>query len=189
MKKKIASLVAIAVVAVAISIGITVYASVYSPTPEPEVNSLSSRAGIGGYHDTPEEYVLNTTLPLVPDKLMVYRTKPNITREEVTSLAERLGMNGSVREVDVWFMVTDGQYDLDVSKISGAMVYRDRSRSMTGNDRDKPENLPSDEEAVEIARRFLEERGLMPKDAVFRRVLHQVLKKLNLGRRDNCYRI
>lgn len=127
--RKIASLVVIALVAVAISIGITVYASVYSPTPEPEVNSLSSRPGIGGYQNTPEEYVLNTTLPSVPDKLMVHRTKPNVTRADVTSLAERLGMNGSIKEVYDGFIVKDGSFFLEVSNYSGAMMYIDKSHA------------------------------------------------------------
>ena len=73
MKKIIAGLVAIALVAV--SIGVAAYAFANTSTSEPEGGSSYSIGGVKGmgegYHNMPEEYVLNTTLPSVPAKLMV----------------------------------------------------------------------------------------------------------------------
>ncbi|KAF5433163.1 hypothetical protein C5S39_01940 [Candidatus Methanophagaceae archaeon] len=180
MKKIIAGLVAIALVAV--SIGVAAYAFANTSTSEPEGGSSYSIGGVKGmgegYHNMPEEYVLNTTLPSVPAKLMVYRVvEPNVTREEVASLAERLGMDGSVKEESYRFVVTDGQYDLHVGKsVHNHIYYEDTSRWRKRNDKDEPENLPSDEEAIAIVMEFLNDTGLMPEDAVPHKVEHSTSK-------------
>ncbi len=166
MKKKIAAgLVAIALVAIAVSAGVATYV-LESSTSEPE-GTLPSISNIkGASHNTPEEFVLNTSLPSVPDKLMVYKVvERNVTREEIAALAERLGMNGSIRETYRRFFVKDGPYHLGVLKVSGRISYIDESR-VTPTEKDQ-ENLPSDEEAIEIAKEFLNEKGLMPENAKF----------------------
>lgn len=177
-KKKMNKIVGLVVIAlVATSIGVAVYASVYSSTPEQELNSLSIRNEMGGFHNTPEEYVLNTALPSVPDKLMVYKVVTNVSEVEAASLAERLGLNGSIKETSDGeaFALRDGsQHHLLILKISGKVSYTNTSKTpewVVESERDRPEGVPSDEEAVEIATKFLNDKGLMPEDAVLRKVV------------------
>jgi len=168
MKRTGISLVVILLVAAAAGAAYTI---AYQPTSEivsPSIDNMK------GFLSTPS-YVLNTTLPSGPDKLMVYKsTRPDISveREEVSSLAKRLGLTGDVSEVSGEFIRTDGQYHLEVNKNSGRVAYTDTSRWMTGNDKDKPLNLPSDDEATDMARKFLIGNGLMPDDAVLCKVDH-----------------
>jgi len=153
-----------------------VYTIAYQPTSEiasPPIDNMK------GFHSTPL-YVLNTTLPSAPDKLMVYISKrPEVEREEVALLAKRLGLTGNVSEVSDEFILTDGQYHFEVNKKSGRVAYTDASRWMIGNDKDKPSNLPSDDEAIDIARKFLIDKGLMPDDAVLCRVSHPRIVAIN----------
>ncbi|HJH27718.1 MAG TPA: hypothetical protein C5S37_13375 [Methanophagales archaeon] len=155
-----------------------VYTIAYQPTSEivsPSIDNMK------GFHSTPL-YVLNTTLPSGPDKLMVYKsTRPDMSveREEVASLAKRLGLTGNVSEVSGEFILTEGQYHLEVNKKSGRVAYTDASRWMIGNDKDKPSNLPSDDEALIIARKILIDKGLMPDDAVLCGVDHPSVVAIN----------
>ena len=202
------------------------YAVANTSTTGPEVSSSSTgdvRCG-SGYQNTPEEYVLNTTLPSVPDKLMVYKTaEPKVSKADVASLAERMGLNGSIKEVSDGFLVTDGQYCLKINTISGSVLYTETSKveceiqnirfsgysggSITcdvswddeshRDGKDSPPGLPSmmsfefgrcfyptsalpsNDEAIEIAKEFLNDTGLMPEDAVLRGVEHSALKSVN----------
>lgn len=155
-----------------------VYPIAYQPTSEIASPSIDN---MKGFHSTPL-YVLNTTLPPAPDKLMVYRSKrPDISveRGEVALLAKRLGLTGNVSEVSDEFILTDGQYHLEVNKKSGRVAYTDVSRWMIGNDKDKPSNLPSDDVAIDIARKILIDKGLMPDDAVLCGVSHPRIVAIN----------
>jgi len=169
---KMTGLVVIALVAM--GIGVAVYA--FEPfESEPEVTPPISNLR-GGFHDTPEECVLNTTLPSVPDKLMVYKVvEPNVTREEATSLAEQFGVNGSLRERPRGFVARDGPCVLSIADV---IVYINESKTpewVVESEKDRPEGVPSDEEAIEIATKFLNEKGLMPEDAVLRGAVPQTL--------------
>ena len=136
-----------------------------------EIQSLSFN-NVKGFRTT--SFVLNTTLPEVPKRLMVYEcAEPNVTLEYVSQLAKQFGMNGQPKkEVFGEFVLTDGKYHLEVNTKSGRLAYTDASRWMVGNNIDKPSNLPSDKEAVKLARNYLSEKGLMPVDAVLRDVTH-----------------
>lgn len=162
-----------------------VYTIAYQPTSEIKspltTDSMSGLPGISskGFHSTPS-FVLNTTLPEYPNKIMVYESvKPRVSEKEVLSIAKQLGLNKNVREVSGEFILTDGQYHLEVNKNSGRVAYTDASRWMIGNDKDKPSNLPSDDEAIDIARKFLIDKGLMPDDAVLRGVDHPGVVAIN----------
>ncbi len=136
-----------------------------------EIQSLSFN-NVKGFRTT--SFVLNTTLPEVPKRLMVYEcAEPNVTLEYVSQLAKQFGMNGQPKkEVFGEFVLTDGKYHLEVNTKSGRLAYTDASRWMVGNNIDKPSNLPSDKEAVKLARNYLSEKGLMPADAILRDVTH-----------------
>ena len=111
---------------------------------------------------------------------MIYKTvRTDLSRPEAASLAERLGITGDVDGYFGKFGIGDSSNHsyLQVSNSSNHVMYTaNTTRWWRGSDKDKPENLPSDDEAVEIAKEFLNEKGLMPEDAVFRGTEHQALK-------------
>jgi len=111
------------------------------------------------------------TLPDTPDKMMVYKVKsPEITTENVVALAEALGLGSGVTENDGKFIVRNGSLELEVLKASGRVAYADLSR-IYGDISSSPPNLPSEESAIESARKFLSDKGLMPSDAKFSKVV------------------
>ncbi len=81
------------------------------------------------------------TLPDTPDKTMVYKVK----------------------------IVSDDPIKLEVLKASGGVAYADLSKIY--GDISNPPDLPSTETAVESAREFLGDKGLMPIDAEFSKVV------------------
>ena len=110
------------------------------------------------------------TLPDTPDKTMVYKVKsPEVTTEKVVALAEALGLGSNVTENDEKFIVSDDPIELEVLKASGRVAYADLSEIY--GDIGNPPDLPSTETAVESAREFLSDKGLMPVDAEFRKVV------------------
>jgi len=110
------------------------------------------------------------TLPDTPDKTMVYKVKsPEVTTEKVVALAEALGLGSNVTENDEKFIVSDDPIELEVLKASERVAYADLSEIY--GDIGNPPNLPSEDSAVESARKFLSDKGLMPVDAEFRKVV------------------
>ncbi|RLI78082.1 hypothetical protein DRP05_08260 [Archaeoglobales archaeon] len=147
--------------------------AVYASTNQPrmELSKLSIER-VKGFHST-SYFVLNTKMPKVPKKMMVYKCiDPDVKLEDVLLIAKRFGMKGQPKKVFDEFILTDGKYHLEINTKSGRIVYTDVSRWMVGNDVDKPSNLPSEKEAIDIARSYLANRGLMPEDAILRNVTH-----------------
>lgn len=105
--------------------------------------------------------------PPVPEKVVLYTVvKPEITAENVSAMAERMGLKGTVREADGQFVISDSPYSLEVHRQSGRVALIDIPRWMMPNARDLPAYLPTDEKATEIAAQYLKDAGLMPPDAV-----------------------
>jgi len=110
------------------------------------------------------------TLPDTPDKMMVYKVKrPEVTVEKVLALAEALGLEGNITETDEKFIVRNGSFELEVLKASGRVAYADLSKIY--GDISNPPNLPSEDSAIESAIKFLSDKGLMPSDAEFSKVV------------------
>ncbi len=163
MRKLVVGLIILSLIAVGI-------AYIMTEQSDTEIQPLTIN-NVKGFRTT--SFVLNTTLPKVPKKLMVYEcVEPKVTLEYVSLLAKRFGMNEQPEKVFDEFILTDGNYHLEVNTKSGRIAYTDASRWMVGNDVDKPSNLPSDEKAIKIARNYLSEKGLMPADAILRDVTH-----------------
>lgn len=105
--------------------------------------------------------------PSMPETVPLYRLEtPEVTKEMFSSMAETLGLEGTVQEAYDEMFLSDEPYSLEVNIQSGRIAFLDLSRWNMPNPRDLPEHLPSDEEAIEIATAYLEEKGLMPADAV-----------------------
>lgn len=124
------------------------------PVPEAPVGELS--------------FELAAEFPQVGDKMMVYKVKePNVTIEKVTELGRRLRLEGEAKLYPEGRTIamedkSNGKH-LMVRLNSGAVEYgfvtMDKLYPPT------PPALPSDEEAKEIATRFLAEAGLLPAGA------------------------
>lgn len=129
-------------------------------------------------------YTVSAALPSVPEQIALYAVvKPEVTAESVTSVAKKMGLNGTVREADEQMLLSDDPYSLEVNMRSGRVALIDIPRWMNPNDKDLPANLPSDEKAIEIATTYLKEKGLMPEDAVQCGVSHpQIVRSDESGK-------
>ncbi len=117
--------------------------------------------------------VLNTSLPESPGTIMVYRIENEISREEALSLGKQLGFsNTGMLEGDIAITFIDGDRELLIEWLNGRMIYADFSRLSKSDPRDRPENLPSPDKAVQIAKEYLLAYGLFPDDAEFASISH-----------------
>lgn len=97
------------------------------------------------------------------DKILVYRTIPPLVNKERTlTLAKKFNLTGNLRG-NATVQSDDLRFALYTSSTSGSIEYQDFARP---NDQlDLPEYLPSDDEAIKIATKFLKDRDLYPEDA------------------------
>jgi len=120
--------------------------------------------------------ILDDTLPGAPEKILIYKTvSPQYTRQDIISLGEKFGLNGTDRIKEVKEGSSIASEDGTIYAIlhdSGFVEYHNTNRAHTVNSLDIPENLPSDDEAVQIATSFLKERNLLPEGAEFRKTEH-----------------
>lgn len=118
-------------------------------------------------------YTLSAAFPSTPETVVLYRVvEPEITTELVSAMAEKMGLEGTIRESHDQILLSDDPYSLEVHTRSGRVALIDLPRWMNPNGNDLPENLPSDDEAVGIATRYLEKTGLMPPGAVISGIEH-----------------
>jgi len=138
---------------------------------------------IGGMKSTSNAnltYTVSVPFPSTPEKVVLYKSvKPEITAELVSPMAEKMGLEGTVRESYDQFLLADEPYSLEVHMKSGRVALIDISRWMNPNDKDLPSNLPSDEKAIGIATSYLEDTNLMPPDATLCGVDHPQIVKHN----------
>lgn len=112
-----------------------------------------------------------TTLPKVPNQMMVYKAKsPNVTAKKVSKLADTMGLKGNLIEKDNKFIIKNSSNELEVLKNSGRIFYGDPSRTY-GNISDPPLTLPKKEKAIELAEKFLVDKKLQAEDVEFDRVV------------------
>ncbi|MGE4375102.1 MAG: hypothetical protein AB7D01_05275 [Methanoculleus sp.] len=125
-------------------------------------------------------YTVSVPFPSTPEQVTLYKSvKPEITAELVSSMAEKMGLEGTVRESYDQMLLSDEPYSLEVHMKSGRVALIDIPRWMNPNDKNLPSNLPSDEKAIGIATRYLEKTGLAPPDAILCGVDHPQIVKQN----------
>lgn len=184
------SIIGLGLIAVIVCIGIM--AALYMPQSTADVKMLSngslseqhsSTSGevLGG--QSPSTIVLDTVMIKGPERVMVFKTGPaTVSKADVVELAKKFGVTdiSEPREGDAVISVSskDMRYNVMLYK-NGGQLYEDNERVDTPNGFDIYENLPSDEEAVNIATAFLKERELLPEEAVFRKSRHNKAFKLN----------
>lgn len=87
---------------------------------------------------------VSAAFPSTPEAVVLYRVvKPEVTMDLVSSIAERMGLEGTVRESQDQLVLSDDPYSLEVHLKSGRVVLIDIPRWMNPNDKDLPEALPS----------------------------------------------
>jgi hypothetical protein len=124
-----------------------------------------------------EELTINTTLPDIPRQMATYRVvRPVVDETYARELAARIGFGGEPEFHDVdttWRFYlgtpnTDGAPVLSIYENGSLVVWYDRDRS-------KPESLPSDEECIDIASKWLEARDLYPEFVIDTRLTRETL--------------
>jgi len=111
---------------------------------------------------------LGTALPRYPVQAMVYKTVDTaVSKDDALKIAEKFGLIGPVEEKRVSYRITGDPYTFDLDKGGGYMTYTWYGRCSGVDPRDRPENLPTDEECRKIAESFLTSHDLMPEGAVF----------------------
>ncbi|MDO9325050.1 MAG: hypothetical protein Q7T80_08870 [Methanoregula sp.] len=110
-------------------------------------------------------------------KILVYKTLPPIVTNETTlDYAKKFNVTGTLRGGAV-VQSKDLRYGIEISKNSGSIRYVDQDRP---NKRmDAPEKLPTDDEAVKIATKFLKDRDLYPEGAAFSKIFRE--NAINVG--------
>ncbi|RLI81397.1 hypothetical protein DRP07_07440, partial [Archaeoglobales archaeon] len=128
---------------------------------------------------------LETQLPKVPEKLVIYKTKePKVTKEDFLRIAEKFSLKGSLVETNNRFILKNESMELEIMKASGRMTYGDISE-MYG-DLTKTPNLPDEKMAVDIAYNWLKNFGLAPEDAKFSKVVRDWVE---VARKDGVRRV
>lgn len=121
-------------------------------------------------------FVLDATLPSGPDKILVYKVVPfRCTRRDVITLGEQFGLSAAdrIKEGRDGFGIMKEDHSMHAYLMNtGWAEFTNSNRVDTVNSIDVPENLPSDDEAVQIATTFLRERDLFPDGAEFKKTTH-----------------
>ena len=98
------------------------------------------------------------------NKIEIYKTIPPEVNETNTFLiAKKFNVTGNLRG-DTTVQSKDLRYYITITKNSGAVEYQDQDRP--NEKMDSPDKLPTDDEAIKIATRFLKEHDLYPDGVV-----------------------
>lgn len=116
-------------------------------------------------------------------KILVYRTiPPVVTKETTLAIARKFNVSGKLRG-DTAVQSEDLSRSVEIIKKSGYVSYLNTKHTDETNSIYDPTELPSDEEAIQIATEFLKDRNLFPEDAVPVEVEH--IKTERLNNKDN----
>lgn len=114
------------------------------------------------------ELSVNSSLPVVPEKLTAYKIiRPVVDETYARNLSKHLGFNDPPQfyDTDNTYRVYDGDpYDDNSPVLS---IYQEGTIAIyyTKN-KQQPLNLPSDQECIDIARKWLESYGLYPEGVI-----------------------
>lgn len=99
------------------------------------------------------------------NSILVYKTRPpNVNKESTLAFAKKFNVTGKLRG-ETTVQSDDLVYGVTLTKNSGSAEYLNVKRPNAKQD--APEYLPSDDDAVKIATKFLKDRDLFPEGAAF----------------------
>jgi hypothetical protein len=132
--------------------------AVESRNPSISLNQYGDVAGLISY-----QIDMKSSIPANPGKILVYKPNPPTVNKEITlALAKKFNVIGNMVG-DQGVQSQDLRFTIWISKTAGTIEYDDSNRP---NDAmDAPDKLPSDEDAVKIATKFLKEKDLLPEGA------------------------
>jgi hypothetical protein len=108
--------------------------------------------------------ILNTPTKTTTNTVLVYKVVPPIVNKEITlTYAKKFNVTGTLRG-ETTVQSKNLRYIVTVIKNSGTVMYEDQNRPNSVEDSLK--TLPSEQEAIEIATKFLKDRDLFPEGAV-----------------------
>ncbi|QSZ66084.1 hypothetical protein RJ40_00485 [Methanofollis aquaemaris] len=166
--------IAIGLAVLLLIIGGTTLLPVEHPQSDEDVHRGIEVVGPYGVQEI-SEVTCDIALPEYPEKVMVYRTVDTIvSKDDAQKIAEKFGMSGPVEESrsGIWYVIKDDPYTFEIEKETGYMTYTWEGRWKGYNTRDRPQYLPTDEEARKIAETFLTSHDLMPEGAIYSSVSH-----------------
>lgn len=104
--------------------------------------------------------VLNTPAKKTVGSVIVYETiPPTVNKESTLALAKKFNVTGTLRG-DTAVQSDDLVFGVQLTKNSGCAEYMNAKRPNAIQD--APDNLPTDDEAITIATKFLKDRDLYP---------------------------
>jgi hypothetical protein len=108
------------------------------------------------------EIYLDTTLPESLSQILVYQIE-KIDKESAKKIASNLGFYGELRlptKTYEPFVTTNNGFVIEISQ-NGRFIMRQSQRNMSS-----PIILPSEEECIDIAKKYLQSYGVYPDDVV-----------------------
>ena len=124
----------------------------------------------------PEPVGLATSYPEFPRTMMVYRVIPEDPGEKLGELSKKFNISGDLKMYDTSWIIEEynstsqERYELSVDLGSGYFEYSNVNRLDDTDPRDLPEFVPADDEARQIGENYLENKGLLPDDALFNHI-------------------
>jgi len=129
-------------------------AGLYASKNEPELPESLALASFKLVHP----------LPKVPEKMMVYKTiDPKISREDITKLMKTFGLEGKIDDRQRQFVVKDQNRVLEVFKQPGTGYLRFSNNTKLAIEKEA-KNLPSEDNAIDEAKKFLRANDLLPEN-------------------------
>jgi hypothetical protein len=139
--------------------GSTAYVNTSNESPAAQTQRTSGEIADRVFHNL----VPGTSAKTPEDTVLVYKTVPPVVSNETTlEYAKKFNVTGTLKGGAV-VQSKDMRYAVEISKKSGRVIYVDQMRPNANQD--SPEKLPSDEEAIVIATKFLKDRDLYPTGA------------------------
>jgi len=146
------------------------------PDKTSEVNSNDIAGGLS------HNLVLQKNLPGNTEHIMTYKAMPlHYTRNDIILLGQKFNISEpyQIKESNEGSSIREVDDDIHVLLLNTGWIEYANSPRFSVNSLDIPGNLPSDDEAVKIATKFLKDRDLLPADAEVRKIDH--VKTYNLG--------
>lgn len=129
---------------------------------QPSVVSTDESSDVAGRLS--HNLVLKSPAKTAIDTTLVYKTVPPLVTNETTlNYAKKFNVTGILKGGAV-VQSKDLRYGVEISKNSGRVIYTDQKRPNAIQD--SPDKLPTDDEAIKIATKFLKDRDLYPERAI-----------------------
>ncbi len=145
-------------------VALTLIATACASTPQAHIPSeyvnryLPDTSGV----DQPD-VEMAVPFPETAGKTPAYRIKyPDVTTRYATDMAERFGVSGEILEGDQQFTVVDSSTGNTVEVFKTGAVYFEATNDYVDVLFNDSAELPSLQESIDIAVKYLEEKGLLP---------------------------